>query len=224
MDASSRKVSTAETIIRTVSQERDSAVSQLSIAYVTIEQLKIEMEGLMNENQSLKSRLGQMSGGHARKTSNEMAKDHGFQCGFGYDTGAINSKPDVADESTRNNGKGMATTDLQENIGSNGPTVRQIPQIHPENPFDLRSRRKLTKEAIQDKFAGAFIEDSQASDDSMHETTMKQGKTLPSSKLASSRRLAKAEKTNPTQDLTYLSFLDVSILPIFGSITPNIFD
>ena len=46
MDASNRKFNTAETILRNITQERDSAVSQLSLAYITIEQLKAENEDL----------------------------------------------------------------------------------------------------------------------------------------------------------------------------------
>lgn len=54
LDAAGRRSTTAETILQNITQERDSAVSQLSIAYVTIEQLKAE-------NEDLKSRINQHS-------------------------------------------------------------------------------------------------------------------------------------------------------------------
>ena len=48
LDAAVRRSNTTETILRNITQERDSAVSQLSVAYVTIEQLKAEVEDLQS--------------------------------------------------------------------------------------------------------------------------------------------------------------------------------
>ena len=59
MDTATRKGTTAETILRDITQERDSAVSQLGVAYVTIEQLKVENENLSQENADLKAQLNQ---------------------------------------------------------------------------------------------------------------------------------------------------------------------
>lgn len=47
LDATSRKSKTAETLLQNMTEERDSAVSQLSVAYVTIEELKAENESLV---------------------------------------------------------------------------------------------------------------------------------------------------------------------------------
>ena len=57
LDASNHRFSTAEAIINNVTHERDSAVSQLGVAYVTIEQLKAENAALRAENAEVDERL-----------------------------------------------------------------------------------------------------------------------------------------------------------------------
>lgn len=53
-----RKLAVSDTTLRNVTKERDSAVSQLGVAYFTIEQLKSENVRLANENGDLKAKLG----------------------------------------------------------------------------------------------------------------------------------------------------------------------
>ena len=57
MESIDRKAAVSETALRNVTKERDSAVSQLGVAYFTVEQLKAENAGLVDENQALKSKL-----------------------------------------------------------------------------------------------------------------------------------------------------------------------
>ena len=68
MDATTRKAATAETILKNITQERDSAVSQLGVAYFTIEQLKGDNEALREENNDLKTRIGQLTVNHESET------------------------------------------------------------------------------------------------------------------------------------------------------------
>ena len=58
VEASGRKATVSDITLRNVTKERDSAISQLGVAYVTIEQLKSENLKLAEENQDLKVRLG----------------------------------------------------------------------------------------------------------------------------------------------------------------------
>ena len=58
VEASGRKATVSDITLRNVTKERDSAISQLGVAYVTIEQLKSENSKLAEENQELKVRLG----------------------------------------------------------------------------------------------------------------------------------------------------------------------
>ena len=66
LDFANQKYSTAEATIRTIAQERDSAVSQLGVAYLTQEKIKDENESLRHENEKLKRK-------------NESLKDENFK-------------------------------------------------------------------------------------------------------------------------------------------------
>ena len=68
MDAITRKAATAETILKNITQERDSAVSQLGVAYFTLEQVKGDNEALREENHDLKTRIGQSTVNHESET------------------------------------------------------------------------------------------------------------------------------------------------------------
>ena len=73
VDHSNRKATTAEAILRNITQERDSAVSQLGVAYFTIEQLKNDKISLRGENEDLKAQLGQLT--TRRESDTEKANE-----------------------------------------------------------------------------------------------------------------------------------------------------
>ena len=58
VEACGRKATVSDITLKNVTKERDSAISQLGVAYVTIEQLKSEKSKLAEENHELKVRLG----------------------------------------------------------------------------------------------------------------------------------------------------------------------
>ncbi|OAX80977.1 hypothetical protein ACJ72_04684 [Emergomyces africanus] len=57
LDASTRKISTHESTIKQLTQERDSARTQLGVAYLNLQELKIENDMLAQENDELKIQL-----------------------------------------------------------------------------------------------------------------------------------------------------------------------
>ena len=59
-EAADRKASVAEITIKNITQDRDSAVSQLGVAYYTTEELKRENAALREENDDLKSQLSRL--------------------------------------------------------------------------------------------------------------------------------------------------------------------
>ena len=73
MDATTRKAATAETILKNITQERDSAVSQLGVAYFTLEQLKGDNEALREENDDLKTRIGQSTVNHESEKQEKIS-------------------------------------------------------------------------------------------------------------------------------------------------------
>jgi len=75
LDASNRKASTFETVVNNMTKERDSAVSQLGVAYFTIEQLKSENNALTSENQKLKDRIRHLTASHENETQDWTTKE-----------------------------------------------------------------------------------------------------------------------------------------------------
>ena len=68
MDSSNRKTATTETILKNITEERDAAVSQLGVAWFTIEQLKGENQSLRAENDDLKAQIAQSTTDHEKET------------------------------------------------------------------------------------------------------------------------------------------------------------
>ncbi|KAL8821733.1 MAG: hypothetical protein Q9191_007252 [Dirinaria sp. TL-2023a] len=66
VESSDRKAATSETALRNVTHERDSAVSQLGVAYLTIEQLKVDNAELARENSALRAKLAGNDGKEMR--------------------------------------------------------------------------------------------------------------------------------------------------------------
>lgn len=64
LDATKRKISVAERTIRNLTQDRESAVSQLGVAYITTEELKQENELLRKERDDVNSQLAQLEEFH----------------------------------------------------------------------------------------------------------------------------------------------------------------
>ena len=60
-DLTNRKLAVSATKIKNLTHERDAAVSQLSIAYLTTEHLKSENEALTEENRFLKAQIAQFT-------------------------------------------------------------------------------------------------------------------------------------------------------------------
>ena len=79
LDATARKAATAETILKNITQERDSAVSQLGVAYFTIEQLKGDNEVLGEENNDLKARISRLT----MNNENETQEKNGLKARIG---------------------------------------------------------------------------------------------------------------------------------------------
>ena len=86
IDAAARKATVATNSIRTLTQERDSAVTQLGVAYMTTEQLKVDNEALRAENEALKeenlkldARIAQLTTGHENKTQEWQKREEGLR-------------------------------------------------------------------------------------------------------------------------------------------------
>lgn len=202
MDGSHRKTSTAETILQNITQERDSAISQLGVAYFTIEQLKVENEDLKGENNELKDRLGQLSNDHENETQKWKANEEALRRKLDQRTEAVRSMieesniqpPDLQDKGT----KARHTEDAERNIASSN-------RKDGNTMFDLRSCRKDKDDLSKSGQRTVQIDDSQDSEGSGYEAPKAKGK----GRAWSSRTAKCAQGDETSQNLTYLSFLEV---------------
>ncbi|KAI9766634.1 MAG: hypothetical protein M1840_006445 [Geoglossum simile] len=75
LEVANRRVSVSEITIKNITQDRDSAISQLGVAFYTSEGLKAENEALRAENETLKSRLAQVEVERENETKNWIRKE-----------------------------------------------------------------------------------------------------------------------------------------------------
>ncbi|CAF9910390.1 MAG: hypothetical protein ALECFALPRED_006584 [Alectoria fallacina] len=202
LDNSNRKASTAETILKNITQERDSAISQLGVAYFTIEQLKAENEGLKGENNELKSRLAQSSNGHEKETKKWTAKEEALRRKLDRRTEAVQSaieetgvqRPELEDKTVH---KARHAEGTERNIESS--SHKDVNTM-----FDLRLSRKDVGELSKGGQRTVLIDDSQDTEDSEYEAPNGKGK----GQARSSRSAKNAHDDEASQNLTYLSFLE----------------
>lgn len=78
LDAANRKVAVSEMSLKNLSQERDSAVAQLGVAYYTSEELKSENEMLRKENADLRAQLSQLAADRKSEAQRWANKEANF--------------------------------------------------------------------------------------------------------------------------------------------------
>ena len=209
VDAGKRKYSTAETILRNITQERDSAVSQLGVAFVTIEQLKIENESLRAENGEFKSRLGSIDEARENNTSRRGAEDEMLRRKPDLRTGTIKNKTEDADARQSGLQKANSPPKSRRKARSDfrGRNVDHSAPNHVDTMFDLNLRQDTKNLQSRDNHPTAQIEYEGASDDSLFEAPTRKGKGEVQGKPSRSTQAVRDQEAS--QDLTYLSFLDV---------------
>ena len=197
-------MSTTETILKNITQERDSAVSQLGIAYFTIEQLKAENETLKDENNNLKTRLSQLTTGDEKETRQSLIKEEALRRKLDRKAEAERSMAEHAVQHLEVQDKSVSRTRNPEGIEPNArPSTRQSRN----NGFDLLPSRKNIDEPSQGAQRTVQIDDSQDSDESVYKAP--EGKGKANGDVRSPRDGKNAQANETSQNLTYLSFLEV---------------
>ena len=203
-------MSTTETILKTITQERDSAVSQLGIAYFTIEQLKAENETLKDENNDLKTRLSQLTNGDENETHQWPIKEEALRRKLDRKAEAERSMAGNAVQHFEVQDKSMSKNRHPKGIESNS---RSSPRKSRNNMFDLLPSRKNIDEPSQGAQRAVQIDDSQSSEDSVYEAP--EGIGRANSDVRSPRGVKNAQANETSQNLTYLSFLEVKCSFLF---------
>ena len=193
LDASNRKATTTETILRSITQERDSAVSQLTVAYVTIKQLQAENENLREDNQVLRGQpqhISEDTEGAARK--------------YRQANGAGNGRsipPQALNQNSPNKSTRFAKRS-SDRVGS-----RQATNTKDNDMFDLTPRPQATINNSGRVAQQSVQQEADESEASVYEHTYTRRKDNTATQPTSSRGNG-TRNAEPSQDLTYLSFLD----------------
>lgn len=214
IDALRRKNSTTETILKNITQERDSAVSQLVVAYGTVEQLKCENETLKGENSELKALIVHMS--HDRE---DRAQEQGSEKDQrrrklnekAEPVNGVEGKSDVQDvtvsrkgETTSHRSQDYAESPVRHSKASGNKDANTM--------FDLSSRQHVKLARAESSSHKVQTDDHQGDSDSMYEASVRKAKDKRSMK--SSHHPHDAQDGEASRDLTYLSFIDVSFARI----------
>ena len=194
LDASNRKATTAETILRTITQERDSAVSQLSMAYITIKQLETENEDLREENGVLRDPVQHRSGEpeNTIRKPRESTDTHNGQTTAPQASTLQNSPPKTtrfAKRSSRHAGASKGTNAQDLDI------------------FDLAPKPKGTINKPGTTIQQVREQDLEKREPSIYEAPRTRGDEKFAANPMSSRG-AQALNEDSSRDVTYLSFLD----------------
>lgn len=209
VDVSKRKYSTAETILKNITQERDSAVSQLVVAYGTVEQLKRENESLKKENSELKARIVHRSNGREDGTQEWTAKEGFHQRRLDTRAEAVNTLKEEANaqELGAQQESGPYKESSHNFKETSGQHAKASASKDVNTMFDLSSKQYAKSVPARASQHNVQIDDDQASEDSVYEAPV--GDTKGKGPTRSSRRSHSAQDDEASRDLTYLSFIDV---------------
>ena len=194
LDTSNRKAKTAETILRTITQERDSAVSQLSVAYVTIKQLRAENEDIREENKVLRGHTHTLTE-NLENTTRKSRKLTSTSDNQRIATKALNVQ----------NSPSKATRFAKHSSRHSG--AQEANATGNADMFDLTPRPQLATDISRKAIQQDHDEGSEESEASVYEVPRNKGKgklaAMPTSSLHD-----RAADEDSSRNLTYLSFLD----------------
>ena len=198
-----------------MTQERDAAVAQLGVAYLTTEQLKAENEILIEENNRLKAQLAQFTArnsndahGSTRIDNNPLKKTplpdfpepHSFLTMDNHqNTAGENSRKIASSRLSRQSE--VQTDDHQESrVSTTKENTLPQPETTSGAQIDLSGRKRIKKtRMILEEYS-----ESEKSDDSLHESAIVQS-AKPKESLP-----REAADADASKDITLLSFLEVS--------------
>lgn len=201
LDASNRKATTQEAILDQITTERDAAVGQLSVAWCTLEQLKAEIEDLKAENEGLKGRMGQINAIQQNQLQRFGAIRTNVEAPAMQYSGLQNQHGPTARLDNNTKTQRRDTKPTGESVHKDAGTM-----------FDLSAKQDSINDMTRDRQQQLQIDEPQDTEDSVCEAPKSKGKCR--SRMGQSPSTKTAANDETSKDLTYLSFVHVSLLAI----------
>ena len=199
-----RKISVSDITIKNLTQERDSAVAQLGVAYFTTEQLKGENELLSNENRQLKAEVALLKANHSDKTQKMIKLEESLRR-------KIQRRDETVQELRGITGNIQQARNKLGQTKTPGTAAAQVVE-QDENTRRRGQARNVASEKeahVQDvprrKKTRMVVEEYSESEDSVN------GESTGISKTAKQPTLngVNTEGHENAEDMTFLSFIDV---------------
>ena len=193
--------------LRNLTQERDNAVAQLGVAFLTTEQLKTENERLVQENIDLKNQLLELNAVNNSHIYDATRTEEGLHTKsrrrekVGQDLHDLSRINEEAREVQRR-AESKAIPSRQVN-GEDKTNLDGEISAGQAEPKDMKKNKK-TRMVVEE------YSESEASDDSLPGPKFKSNNAGPESRPEISRLEPTADGTG---DLTFLSFLEVCLYP-----------
>ncbi|KAK2761302.1 hypothetical protein FQN54_001824 [Arachnomyces sp. PD_36] len=153
-DVAERKIVSHENNLRKLTRERDAAVSQLGIAYLSSQELKAENHALVEENEKLKRQLAKLLGGNSRKSA-----QHEEDTARSQETDRQMTTRDVGDATESNYAIHQSITERSQREGARSRSAKHRSQT----PAPSRSQAKISNQ-INEQLSKL---DKQQEDDSL---------------------------------------------------------
>ena len=242
MNSASRKASVSQITIKTLTQERESAVAQLGVAYFTTEQLKSENEQLKEENMRLQAEISQLQAKSEDRTQKMIQIEENLRkkiqrrdetvqslreltrnMSTAQRSGAPTDPPKTSSRSKNQIKPGHTAQDFEvvaqdAETGRTGAalatnTSPRKDQPRPVDQEQIRLRRKKTRLVVEE------YSESEASEASLNELDIGVTGTATQTKPMTTR--FEQNPDGDAGDLTFLSLVDVSTFPLAKKATSN---
>jgi hypothetical protein len=213
LDIADRKSQVQEAAVKRLNHERESAISQLGVAYLETRELKAENDQLREENLNLKSQLARVTGKsrvqEAVETDSSMSASDPDDSNA-YSADMSRSTRDLTSKSSRNNLKSKRQDDSRSKISTQ--VDKEISRLEKERAEEALFSIEMptTKRAYASKSARAGHSESKGSRKQPNTSKQRVKRVILEDISSAVESTEQTKASSDVEDLTLLSVIDVS--------------
>ncbi|KAJ5891574.1 uncharacterized protein N7473_007802 [Penicillium subrubescens] len=210
LDIADRKSQVQEAAVKRLNHERESAISQLGVAYLETRELKAENDQLREENANLKSHLARISGKsrdqEAVETDSSMSASDPDDSNV-YSADMSRSTRDLTSKSSRNNLKSKRQDDSRSKISTQ--VDKEISRLEKERAEEaLFSIEMPAKRASASKSAKSGHSESKGSRKQPNTSKQRVKRVMLEDVSSAVESTEQTKASSDAEDLTLLSVID----------------